>query len=883
MAMLTKRPRRTHRLQVLLLIAFLAASLLFGILSPLVRAVPTETDNGNASRTVSWKATDPGLVLQGVSIENGNATLPWTGANLSWRTPGEFVRNGSADPNLAVGPTAITLRADDTNYVRDPDFASAAPWTYEPSSFRNVTAVWDNVTRTALFRHSSSKTVIPWDGMDTNPGTWIGLNGVAWISTAGAHQPPGMLGLNFSLGPGPLAWAGVQRSQPVNNWSTNDRFVLWILASNASLPLTFNVTAYVGSTFHTTQAQRLAAGWQEVAVDLTQLGPARSSLVSLQLRVYGQNLPAGRVYFDDARVGNTKRFDETAWIRQTVVKANVTSSDTGNAMFRLNWSLPTASGVGRVIGIVNVTGPSGTSVRTFAAFPTPGWHAFVADVSGTSSLWGLYQINLGIRVVADNTSASSVEAHLTGVSILFPNRHNGTYLSAAVPLGAASDFLRVNWSFASSGPTTVRASVRSGNDSSLGSASWSAWRSWTSPGPQPVGLAAAGFVQIQVDLSTTNASVTPSLRGMVLESRHRSLVAGTITGVFPLAADMVPKLITWRTLRATDHNQPGSSISYAIGDGTSLRPVIPGTVLTNITWPSVHWSATLATTGGLATPRLERVDLIYEYLGVVVRVDIQCPGCASLGGIGQGGTIRFSARALDVGSHVVSPAPADFVWTTDDKQGQVRDGQYTAGEVGDHNVTATYRGTTLSQSIRVHVVASWFDSMMNNPYGVPVLASSALVVLAYVAYQYGIRRMFKVDDLFLIGKDGRLLMHNTRRMRADRDEDILSGMLTAILSFLRDSDPEENGELKRFEIGGKTTLLERGAHAYLVAVYSGKVPRWAGKDLKRFMTNLETNFGTSFASWSGDPADLQGLKEFTGHFVSRFRYRPPRRVHGRAA
>jgi hypothetical protein len=882
--MLTKRPRRTQRLQVLLLISFLAVSVLLGVLSPPVRAVPTETDNGNASRTVSWKATDPGLSLQGVLLENGNATLPWTGTNLSWRTSSDFISNGSADPNVAVGPAAMSLRADGTNHVRGSDFSSATPWTYEPSPLGNVTVSWDNVTRTALFRHQSATTQTPWDNMDANPaGTWVGLNGVAWISTAGAHQPPGMLGLNFSLGPGPLAWAGVQRAQPVN-WSAYDRLVLWVLASSASLPLTFNVTAFVGSTFHTTRAQSLALGWQEVAVDLTELGPARSSLVSLQLRVYGQNLPAGSVYFDDARKGIAKRFDETGWIRQTVAKANVTSSEPGNAMLRLNWSLPIATGVGRVEGIVNVTGPSGTSIRTFSALPTPGWHAFVTDVSGTSSGSGLYGVNVGVRVITDSTSLSSIEAHLDDISILFPNRHNGTYLSTSVPLGVASEFLRLNWSFDSGGPTTVRASIRSGNDSSPGSTSWSAWRSRLSPGLQLAGLPAARFLQVQVDLSTTNASVSPFLRGMVLETQHRSLVPGTIGGAFPLAADMGLKLITWTKLASLEHNPLGTSISYSIGDGTSLTRVTPGAPLSNLRWTTIHWTASLATADGLAAPRLERVDLIYEYLGGIVRLEVQCPDCPSSGAIVQGSTMHFTARALDVGSHIVLTAPTDFIWTTDDRQQQLVDGMYTAGSVGDHTVTATYRGSTLSYSTRVYVVAgSWFDAILNNPYGVPVLAISAIGVLAYIGYQFGIRRLFKVDDIFLISKDGRLLMHNTRRMRADRDEDILSGMLTAILSFLKDSDPEENGELKRFEIGGKTTLLERGAHAYLVAVYSGRVPRWAGKDLKRFMTNLETNFGTSFASWSGDPADLQGLKEFTGHFVSRFRYRPPRRVTGRAA
>ncbi len=150
-------------------------------------------------------------------------------------------------------------------------------------------------------------------------------------------------------------------------------------------------------------------------------------------------------------------------------------------------------------------------------------------------------------------------------------------------------------------------------------------------------------------------------------------------------------------------------------------------------------------------------------------------------------------------------------------------------------------------------------------------------MVGFALYQLAIVRVYPIDDVFLIAKDGRLIVHNTRRMRADRDEDILSGMLTAIMSFLRDQDPEENGELKRFEVGGKTTLLERGPHVYLTAIYSGRVPRWAGKDLHRFMGDLEDHFGDAFANWSGSPEDLHGLKEFMGRFVSHVRYRgdPP--------
>src|SRR5437870_13617607 len=125
-------------------------------------------------------------------------------------------------------------------------------------------------------------------------------------------------------------------------------------------------------------------------------------------------------------------------------------------------------------------------------------------------------------------------------------------------------------------------------------------------------------------------------------------------------------------------------------------------------------------------------------------------------------------------------------------------------------------------------------------------------------------------------------MDKPRRMRAARHEAILSAMLTAILSFLTAFDREENGNLRRFELGGKTALIERGRNAYLAAVYSGRVPRWAAKDLRRFMDDLERRFGEVFARWSGDPQDLQGLKEFSDRFVSRLRYRPARN-EGRAS
>lgn len=35
------------------------------------------------------------------------------------------------------------------------------------------------------------------------------------------------------------------------------------------------------------------------------------------------------------------------------------------------------------------------------------------------------------------------------------------------------------------------------------------------------------------------------------------------------------------------------------------------------------------------------------------------------------------------------------------------------------------------------------------------------------------RRFFTIDEVFLVGRDGCLMSHNTRRILADRDEPIL--------------------------------------------------------------------------------------------------------------
>jgi hypothetical protein len=163
-----------------------------------------------------------------------------------------------------------------------------------------------------------------------------------------------------------------------------------------------------------------------------------------------------------------------------------------------------------------------------------------------------------------------------------------------------------------------------------------------------------------------------------------------------------------------------------------------------------------------------------------------------------------------------------------------------------------------------------WDWATGNPWAI-----AALLVAAggYGAYAIGMRYLSAIEDVFLVARDGRLIIHNTRRLRAEWDEDTFAGMLTAISAFVRDSFKEERGELNRFEFSGKTVLIERVDSIYVAALYSGHVTGRVARNLKAFAADLEDRYGDRLRSWSGSPEDLQDLKELTARFVGPGRYR----------
>jgi hypothetical protein len=196
------------------------------------------------------------------------------------------------------------------------------------------------------------------------------------------------------------------------------------------------------------------------------------------------------------------------------------------------------------------------------------------------------------------------------------------------------------------------------------------------------------------------------------------------------------------------------------------------------------------------------------------------------------------------------------------------------GGAESHTVTVTVSDGHLSASssfqITVYRPTVW--AQIYWPWsGLGAVLAAILLLLGWVLF---LRFPHTIEDVFIIGREGRLIMHNTRRLRADRDEDILAGMLTAIMLFVRDSFREDHEDLKQFEFGNRKVLVERGTHCYVAAIFDGASPPWARKDLTAFLEEIETRVGDVIAGWSGDRDDVHDLKGMTEEFVRRRRYHP---------
>ncbi|HEV8498572.1 MAG TPA: hypothetical protein VGQ56_16970 [Gemmatimonadaceae bacterium] len=114
--------------------------------------------------------------------------------------------------------------------------------------------------------------------------------------------------------------------------------------------------------------------------------------------------------------------------------------------------------------------------------------------------------------------------------------------------------------------------------------------------------------------------------------------------------------------------------------------------------------------------------------------------------------------------------------------------------------------------------------------------------------------VYRVEQVFLIhAETGLLLAHVTAPDLNVPDADLISGMLTAIQDFVRDSfRPGEGGTLSAFTVGEHTVHVEAGPRALIAGVIRGECPESVPLRLERTLEQIHLEYATQLSDFEGD-------------------------------
>jgi OOP family OmpA-OmpF porin len=116
--------------------------------------------------------------------------------------------------------------------------------------------------------------------------------------------------------------------------------------------------------------------------------------------------------------------------------------------------------------------------------------------------------------------------------------------------------------------------------------------------------------------------------------------------------------------------------------------------------------------------------------------------------------------------------------------------------------------------------------------------------------------VYRVEQVFLIhAETGLLLAHVTAPDLEVPDADLISGMLTAIQDFVRDSfRPGEGGTLTGFTVGEHTVHVEAGPRALIAGVIRGQCPEAVPQRLAETLEQIHLEYARPLVDFEGETA-----------------------------
>jgi OOP family OmpA-OmpF porin len=123
--------------------------------------------------------------------------------------------------------------------------------------------------------------------------------------------------------------------------------------------------------------------------------------------------------------------------------------------------------------------------------------------------------------------------------------------------------------------------------------------------------------------------------------------------------------------------------------------------------------------------------------------------------------------------------------------------------------------------------------------------------------------VYRVEHLFLIHKEtGLLITHVAADDAASEDPQLVSGMLTAIQDFVKDSFGRAEGAgLDSVRLGDRVLWCEQGSLAYLAAVIRGTPPETLHATLRETLAAVHDEWRQPLAEYAGADAPFAGVAD----------------------
>jgi len=166
-----------------------------------------------------------------------------------------------------------------------------------------------------------------------------------------------------------------------------------------------------------------------------------------------------------------------------------------------------------------------------------------------------------------------------------------------------------------------------------------------------------------------------------------------------------------------------------------------------------------------------------------------------------------------------------------------------------------------------------------------ILIIIIIIILSLMLYYYRKQQKFEIEELFLIHNSGKLLNHIYYKTHSKFDDEIFSGMFTAIQQFIEDSFSRENLpslstpvsvnsltrkqspsdqplKLNEFKVGNNQVIIEHGRFLFMAVVYNGAGSGALHRIIKHSIRYIEKKYGEYLEYWNGDMTHLKKLHKY---------------------